>query len=101
MPRVHLPSLIFALSNRAVGRSDNSHPDHNGIGRSVDLRSIPIAASRKKDDAVRTRGAGADVAIEVKVESPIKRNFIALYLNHMDFVITLGLHDSTWSEILH
>src|SRR5271154_5131395 len=50
-------------------------------------------------EAVRAGGAGADVAIEVQVETRIERDAIGAHLNHMDLVIALSLHHSSWDQI--
>jgi len=44
---------------------------------------------------MRRCGAGADVAIEVEVETRIEGDVIGAHLNHMDLVIALCLHNSS------
>ena len=49
---------------------------------------------------MRTCGPGADIAIEIDVEPPIKRHAILINVNHMNFVIAFHIDDAARRQIL-
>src|SRR5438445_9979975 len=73
----------------------------SGYTYSAIMFSSLIVAGLERDEAVRARGTGTDVAVEVEIEACIERHVIGAYVNDVDLVVAFRDDHATRGQVFN